>query len=232
MLDADTLPKLEAALRRYSLSLTKSSWDAADLAQSAWEKLFNRIQNDGHPNPEALLLRTAKNIWVDTQRRNSVYARIIRKETTGRTVTYGQIGEGLACEQLFQALLNRLTPMQFAAFMLSDALQYSAKESAMLLQASEGAVKAALHRARKALAGVREDLMENRLAPPQNEGEKELLHMLAAAYEEGDAAALVRLAKQDALEAAAAISAVQSRSMARKQTRASLTRKPEAMLAA
>jgi RNA polymerase sigma-70 factor (ECF subfamily) len=61
---------LHNVLHRYCLSLTGSSWDADDLAQDAWVRTIEALKRFGHANPEALLLRVAKNSWIDQSRRN------------------------------------------------------------------------------------------------------------------------------------------------------------------
>src|SRR5690349_12705162 len=63
------LAPLQAALFRYCLSLTGSVQDAEDLSQQMWMKTIRRLAEHGHANPEAFLLRVAKNGWIDECRR-------------------------------------------------------------------------------------------------------------------------------------------------------------------
>lgn len=230
--DSEIYVQLQSALYRYCLSLTKSNWDAADLAQSAWEKAIIRWRRADHPNKEALLLRIARNIWIDHMRRAASLKRIVLKLKREEMAVAEQMDEGIGCELMFQALLQHLTPRQLAAFLLCDVFQYSSQESAKLLCTTEGALKAALHRARRALREVREDLMADRLTQKHNDGEKQLLQMMAAYYQAGDIEALVQLVKQDELDAVVAFAAIQSRVAAKKQAPVRLIEERKAMLAA
>jgi len=233
MLENDAFLQLRASLHRYCLSLTKSNWEADDLMQSAWEKVMKRLRTDEkHPNLEALLLRAAKNTQIDTWRRDITLKRKIQEHSGSDQWYTEQLGEGVACELLFQALLKHLTLRQCAVFLLCEVYQYTALESAAQLRTTEGAVKAALHRARHALRKVREELLANELSLPKDEGEKQLLHTLAVSYQAGDIAALLQLVKQDSLDAAIAIAAVQNRALARKHSSIYFSEQPRAMHAA
>jgi len=62
---------LRPELYRYCRYLTRSPWDAEDLAQDALAQAFSTLSRMGHapPNPRAWLFRVASNLWIDRIRR-------------------------------------------------------------------------------------------------------------------------------------------------------------------
>lgn len=195
-------PDLQASLKRYCLSLTRSPHDAEDLAQDTWLKALETLRGPGHRNAEAYLLRIAKNAWIDRMRRRAREMRLLRLEEPAVV----QAPEGpFEAERLLGALVLCMSPAQRAVFLLREAFGLTAAEAAALLCMTEGAVKAALHRARDALAAVREEWV--REAPlPDDEGLRVYLRSLAVALQNGDLARLAELARQDALPPVTAIS--------------------------
>ncbi|WP_168123227.1 RNA polymerase sigma factor [Paenibacillus sp. HB172176] len=200
------LRNLQLSLLRYCLSLTGSNWDAEDLAQEAWAKGLRKLGVQGHANPEAFLLRIAKNSWIDTCRKN--VAQRLRNHNLPIADSTTE-SSSLELDAVFELLLKHLTPPQCAVFVLRDAMGYTILETAALLAASEGAVKAAHHRARKAILKVREELSSNQGAAEAAvdgealraseasttafEKEHRMLRELAQAYEDGDAERFVAL---------------------------------------
>src|SRR5689334_23476443 len=66
-----TYEPLRSELYRYCRHLTRSPWDAEDLAQDAMARAFVTLGQMGHapPNPRAWLFRVASNLWMDQRRR-------------------------------------------------------------------------------------------------------------------------------------------------------------------
>lgn len=183
---------LQSSLYRYCLVLTGSEWDAADLTQTAWSKAISRLQERGHDNPEAFLLRTAKNSWIDDCRRKSMY-----KELLGGMVhSYRQdspVSKEYDSEQAMQALVRQLSPIQRTVFVLREAMGYSIAETAQWLNTTEGAVKAALYRARQSLGAVKEAMENEEAAGEPDAEERESISQSVKALEEGRVADLVYL---------------------------------------
>lgn len=211
---AGNMEQLMGTLNRYCLHLTRESKDAEDLVQETWIRALDdrrtlRLQQ--HANPEAWMLRLAKNIWTDQGRRRQAHSRILdrlRQEATewhAQALFTTEHGSRMTLELMFAALANHLTPMQRAVFMLRDVYGYSALETAERLGMSEGAVKAALHRARKGLLDVRKELASDEASPPAEENWREILRAIVAAYLSGDIDAVVGLLARDPQEPAAAI---------------------------
>ncbi|MCD9020780.1 RNA polymerase sigma factor [Cohnella silvisoli] len=206
--DVHHMEQLQTALKRYCLSLTESSWDAEELAQDAWLKAVTTLKIARHANPEAYLLRIAKNTWIDQTRRKSVFTRLLKSEQPRVTLPNNGSFE---IEFAFQALMKHLSPLQRAVFLLRDVFDYSISEAAEMLKTTEGAVKAALHRARHSLEAVKEDLEKDTLPLPEDEGLKTFLRILAKAYQMGDMATLVELVQRNELEPAMAIGILHNR---------------------
>lgn len=198
--DDTSLQDLGTALYRYCLSLTRSGFEAEDLAQETWSKALGYSKFILSPNPEALLLRIAKNTWIDAARRKRSLIRALERSETIADPAFvpgvqGDIsGIGLA----FQALMKHLSPLQRTAFVLRDVLGYSAAEAAEQLRTSEGAVKAALHRARLALAKVKKELADDEgPALPHDADYRAYLQALAHAYEQGQIPLMLELLRQE-----------------------------------
>ncbi|MNV60332.1 ECF RNA polymerase sigma factor SigJ [compost metagenome] len=202
MEDTEVL-KLNSALQRYCLSLTRSPWEADDLVQDAWLKALAPIRA-GHANPEALLLRTARNAWLDRMRRQAVLLRklpLLAQQQDLEAQQDAPSDAGLMEEAAFRTLARELSPLQRSVFLLRDVLDYSASETAELLGTSEGAAKAALHRARRALLSLRAEPQGEPPAPADEAREQPLRGLperMADAYRHGRVAELVRLIRQDA----------------------------------
>ncbi|MQM25575.1 sigma-70 family RNA polymerase sigma factor [Glycomyces albidus] len=97
----------------------------------------------------------------------------------------------------FAAALQHLPARQRAVLILRDVLGWRASEVAELLDTSTAAVNSALQRARAQLeqAGLAEDT----LVEPSDPERRELLDRFVAAFENGDAAALTRILRDDAV---------------------------------
>lgn len=68
---ADAYEPLRGELYRYCRHLTRSPWDAEDLAQDTMSRAFASLGRLGSapPNPRAWLFRVASNLWLDQVRR-------------------------------------------------------------------------------------------------------------------------------------------------------------------
>lgn len=181
---------MQASLYRYTLVLTGSSWEAQDLSQTAWAKALERLQGRGHANPEAFLLRIAKNTWIDICRRKAAYKELLEGLLF---VDCGGKDDAIGMEEVFHALIKHLSPLQRTVFVLREALGYSIAETAEGLGTTEGAVKAALYRARQAMGAVREELGQNGGKMPAEYEEQENLRAAVLALQEGQAQTLVEL---------------------------------------
>jgi len=136
---------LRPELYRYCRYLTRSPWDAEDLAQDALAQAFTTLSRMGHapPNPRAWLFRVASNLWIDRVRRERVVAN--REPATGPGTSSA---DPQATREVVSTLLGQLGPQERAAVVLKDVFELSLDEVAEALATTIGAVKAALHRGR------------------------------------------------------------------------------------
>ncbi|WP_394835688.1 RNA polymerase sigma factor [Pendulispora rubella] len=138
----DEYEPLRPELYRYCRYLTRSPWDAEDLAQDAMARAFATLGRmvEGPPNPRAWLFRVASNLWIDQVRR--------RRERLGVDVEPATSHEPRAAREAAGTLLVRLSPQERAAVVLKDVFELSLDEIAEALGTTPGTVKSALHRGR------------------------------------------------------------------------------------
>jgi RNA polymerase sigma-70 factor (ECF subfamily) len=142
----ETYEPLRADLYRYCRYLTRSPWDAEDLAQDALARAFVTLAQMGTepPNPRAWLFRVASNLWIDQLRK--------RREVLADAADGASSAEPRATREAAGTLLVSLSPQERAAVVLKDVFELSLEDIASTLGTSAGAVKAALHRGRGKLA--------------------------------------------------------------------------------
>ncbi|HEV2415149.1 MAG TPA: sigma-70 family RNA polymerase sigma factor [Candidatus Dormibacteraeota bacterium] len=100
---------------------------------------------------------------------------------------------------VYLAAIQHLPPRQRAVLILRDALDWSAKETADLLDMTLPSVNSALHRARTTMRDAlpHEDETDPRVTRPTNE-EQALLQRFMDAFERADAASLTSILREDA----------------------------------
>lgn len=98
----------------------------------------------------------------------------------------------------FLAALQHLPPLQRAVVILREVLGFSAAEAAQALDTMDAAVNSALQRARATLEARREALDAGRFLSPEDARLNALLRRYVAAWESGDAGALVALLAENA----------------------------------
>ncbi|MFT9597794.1 sigma-70 family RNA polymerase sigma factor [Mesobacillus sp.] len=128
-------------LKRYCRFLTQSSWDGDDLVQEVTVKAIRHY--DSSQVSSALLKKMAYNHWIDTVRKRS-------REITGIPEELESITQGNVMDTV-ETVMSKLTPKQAVIFVLKEAFRFQSGEIAELMETTEMAVKAALHRARKRL---------------------------------------------------------------------------------
>lgn len=141
---------LRPDLYRYCRYLTRSPWDAEDLAQDTLARAFVTLGQMGHApaNPRAWLFRVASNLWIDRVRRERS---VVTPEPAGHG-EYEPAPDPQATREAAGTLVSQLGPQERAAVVLKDVFELSLDEVAEALSTSVGAVKAALHRGRNKLA--------------------------------------------------------------------------------
>lgn len=136
---------LRPELYRYCRHLTRSAWDAEDMAQDTMARAFVTlgVLTEPPPNPRAWLFRVAYNTWLNQVRRSREVA-----TSALETASLPELSERRATREAAGTLLAQLSPQERAAVVLKEAFDLSLEEIAEALTTSVGAVKAALHRGR------------------------------------------------------------------------------------
>jgi RNA polymerase sigma-70 factor (ECF subfamily) len=144
----ETYEPLRTDLYRYCRHLTRSPWDAEDLAQDALARAFVTLgqMGDAPPNPRAWLFRVASNLWIDRTRRRRREEPLVTEPQSA-----GDETEPRGTREAAGTLLGQLAPRERAAVVLKDVFDFSLEETADALSTTVGAVKSALHRGREKL---------------------------------------------------------------------------------
>jgi RNA polymerase sigma-70 factor (ECF subfamily) len=140
----DAYEPIRPDLYRYCRHLTRSPWDAEDLAQDALVRAFATLGTvfGELPNPRAWLFRVASNLWIDRVRRARFEISVdsVRERADPADVR--------ASREAAETLLVKLSPQERAAVLLKDVFEFSLEEIAEMLRTTPNAIKAALHRGR------------------------------------------------------------------------------------
>jgi len=154
----ETYEPLRSELYRYCRHLTRSPWDAEDLAQDTMSRAFVTLAQMGHApeHPRAWLFRVASNLWIDQRRRRREEPMGDALESTSSTQAPA---DAASSREAAGTLLGALSPQERAAVVLKDAFEFSLDEVAETLATTTGAVKAALHRGRGKLVEPEEDTL-------------------------------------------------------------------------
>ncbi|GAS80246.1 RNA polymerase sigma factor [Paenibacillus amylolyticus] len=195
------LPDLMGSLYAYCLSLTKSVPDTEDLVQETCLKVLSSsgVGSSGMNkdiNWEAYLIRIARNSWIDILRQRE---RLAYKLDSLKPLLH-EMEEERRFEELesaVQLLVDKLPPWQRVIYVLRELMGYKAAETAEMLDTTEGAVKAALSRARSAIAEVRHRLersdAELQYEAGAVEDNREELRSYLLAFRNGDTARIIDL---------------------------------------
>jgi RNA polymerase sigma-70 factor, ECF subfamily len=206
--------------------LTGSSHEAEDLVQETYVRAWQGFDRfEGRSSVRTWLYRIATNVCLTSLDRRArrplpsqlgppspdPYARA--DPVSGDVAWIEPVPDALAIDEradpaevlvarqtlrlALVAAAQILPPRQRAAFFLCDVLARPAAEAAEVLDVSVGALKSLLQRARSRLD--QENLADDELAEPTDEGARRVLDRYMAAFERSDTAAIERLLVGDAI---------------------------------
>jgi RNA polymerase sigma-70 factor, ECF subfamily len=170
----ELVDELRPELHRYCARMTGSVFDGEDVVQDTLAKAYYALgQMFEPPNLKPWLFRIAHNTALDYLRRYERKNVDIVPEIPERT-DVAQADDGAVDPELVEAALTvfvELPPLQRGALILKDVLGHSLAEIAATLGTSEGAVKAALSRARTNVARTHRAVtaMPARTVSPQDQ---------------------------------------------------------------
>ncbi|GAA0323914.1 hypothetical protein GCM10008967_13060 [Bacillus carboniphilus] len=141
--------EIEADLKRHCYHLANGSrWEAEDLFQETMIRAhLSMEQKPDREMNKFYLRRIATHLWIDDYRSNKHSPTIDYEEAIGR----GKWDIHLTTYEVFEYLSQHLTAKQMMLVLLIDGFGFKAKETAILLHSTEGAVKEGLKRARHRL---------------------------------------------------------------------------------
>lgn len=171
----DELEQTVNKLYRYCLKISGSPWQAEDLVQETLLKIYQLKKQD--PVREftfSFLYIAAKNLFIDEKRK--------RKEFLSHHEDIREVSDPTDFDALIEILLAALPLQQAMLITLKDVFQYKTKEIAGMLRVSDESIKIALHRSRKKLNAVPEDLPVPAFSNPQ------LIQGLSTAIKQADPA--------------------------------------------
>lgn len=173
--------------------------DAEDIVQRALIRLHQALEREHIHSPEAFLATVTTRLCIDELRS----ARVQRETYIGEWLPEPLIDTGEksgaarveldeSVRMAFLVLLERLSPVQRAVFLLRDVFDYEYTEIARILGKSEAAVRQTALRARAHV------LQERPRFDVEPERQSALIDRFFAAIEEGDVASLETLLAADA----------------------------------
>lgn len=141
-------------LWRYCRSLTGSAWDAEDLVQETLMKALASLGQIWQPlHPKPYLFRIATNTWLNQIRRNKFLSPVLEEDDQLPDPTESKKFE---VHLAMEILVQHLPPRQAVILLLADVFDFTAREMGEMLSITEGAIKAALHRARTKMKSIQE----------------------------------------------------------------------------
>ncbi len=198
------LQQVRTTLLKYCFSLTGSLWDAEDLAQETCLKAMPIIKGAlEHENGEAYLYRIAKNVWIDKVRRQRISDKFVSQQIPQDEHSPGLMG--IDVEIALGVLIRELSPLQRTVFLLREVFGFTSARAAEMLKTTDGAVKAALLRARSSLNSINQEdkFMDERV---DESSHKEFIKAYVSAIQQGDAPLLVQLMHNDLVDSVMATS--------------------------
>lgn len=138
-------------LIKYLAKMLNDSYQAEDLMQETFVKAYQYVLNKEIEYPKTFLFRIAHNLAVDHIRKQSpiqMVKDLILKDSSPSTESILEIRE--ESRELYDAI-RALKPSYREVIILRKIEEFSIKETATILNWSEGKVKSTLFRATKAL---------------------------------------------------------------------------------
>ena len=167
-LSEDLAETLQAGYR-YALSLTHHHYEAEDLVQEAWIRVWRKY---GTRSTRALFFAAVRNRFVDGVRRGQVLSFSGLEDDDGAAVTDGRVsgGRSAGASLDMDVLLAYLRPEEREALYLNIVEGFTAKEIGRMTGEPRGTVLSRIQRAREKLRGqprLREELDDRSEGTPR-----------------------------------------------------------------
>ncbi|MFB0842148.1 RNA polymerase sigma factor [Paenibacillus oleatilyticus] len=144
---------IQSVLNKYCLKITGSHWEAEDLTQEALIRVLQVLREQpDRPISKAYLFRIAKNLWIDKQRKTMRQPAVPLTDAHLAQLAFQD--NRLRTRELLETLAHRLPVSQTVILLLMDVFDFTARETAAMIDSTEGAVQAARSRARNKLRAL------------------------------------------------------------------------------
>ncbi len=153
----DLVATIRPELHRYCARMTGSVLDGEDLVQETLAQAcygLPLLREEVALRP--WLFTIAHHKCVDFLRRRSQFPSVELDEGDATVEPQAEIEDRRLASQALSGILLHLPPRERGALLLKDVLGHSLEECAKILDTTVGGVKAALHRGREKLSGLRE----------------------------------------------------------------------------
>jgi RNA polymerase sigma factor (sigma-70 family) len=138
-------------IKKYCFGLTSSVWEAEDLFQDTLMKIYLAIKK--RPDRELskrFVYLIAKNTWIEQKRKRRIDTEFLDDQEKYAENFGGHTYE-LQLRESLEILSEYLNTKQFVIVLLVDVFQFTAKETAEMINETESNVYTTLHRSRKKL---------------------------------------------------------------------------------
>ncbi|GGH40439.1 RNA polymerase sigma factor [Paenibacillus segetis] len=188
----------QSGLRQYCRSLTGCSEEADDLVQETWLKVWMVALKKGEELDinKSFLYQIASHVWIDRYRKKKITTDSLPVD---EDLPNDKQIDSFNLWMAMETMVTRLPVNQRITLLLMDVFRYTAGETAELLNSTEGAVKAVLHRARMKLRTVKEisseidDTDTNKIEPGQSKVDEKIVYAYLEAFREQNTTALIML---------------------------------------
>lgn len=140
----DELMQAYGELRRFLLRRLGNAQDAADVAQSSFERVYAYALASPVASPRALLFRTARSVCIDQGRRRRLEARLFQPLEDAEAAPAPSVERVVAGNQIVMRLIARLARLprkRREAFILVRVYGYTHAEAAAKMGVSVAAIE-------------------------------------------------------------------------------------------
>ncbi|WP_248924360.1 RNA polymerase sigma factor [Paenibacillus hamazuiensis] len=162
----DWMESIRPELRAYCLSLARDVWEADDLVQDTLLRLLRVADREPDKRlSKSYAFRIARNLWIDHVRKRGRDAFPLPDESFHETMS--DRDNAFDTRETLDAIARLLAPRSVVVLLLMDIFDFTAKETASMIDSTDGAVQVALSRARSKLRAVAGTVKADADGPPK-----------------------------------------------------------------
>lgn len=136
-------------IKKYCKSIVSNNWETEDLFQDSLLKIYLAWKKNPYLKITKKLLYTIiKNTWIDQKRKKCLSTEPLEDDIIQMEAQYH---EGYEIREVLEELTEYLSIKQFVIILLTEAFDFTAKETAALIKDTESNVYTTLHGTKKKL---------------------------------------------------------------------------------